>query len=273
MLPLNFHQTFVPERRFIAALLDYAALGKKGDFQSISADTGIPMGESSGKVPAILNYAQGMGLVEINKLDGGMIKKPVLTEFGRIVYCEDKFLGEEMTQWLVHSNLCRPDIGAETWYAVFVTGRNSLGATFSRHLLEEYVRSICSTSSGRIGPMIQVYTDDAALARARVLEVDGDQISRKKSPIIDTFALPYSAYMLTLLDVFFPGERQVTLVDFKQKTGWFDACLWGEADIEYMLRSIEPKGYLDVDRHIRPWVIERRITSKNAWKNIYNDLA
>ena len=33
MLPLNFHKTFIPERRLIAALLEYAALNKQGDYQ------------------------------------------------------------------------------------------------------------------------------------------------------------------------------------------------------------------------------------------------
>ena len=38
MLPINFHKTFIPERHFIAALLDYAALGKAGTLQEISGD-------------------------------------------------------------------------------------------------------------------------------------------------------------------------------------------------------------------------------------------
>jgi hypothetical protein len=58
MLPLNFHKTFIPERRLIAALLEYAALNKQGDYQNISKETGIPMGKSSGKVPAIYGIAQ-----------------------------------------------------------------------------------------------------------------------------------------------------------------------------------------------------------------------
>ena len=45
MLPINFHKTFVPERRLIGELLHYAALGKEGDYQEISSETGIPMGK------------------------------------------------------------------------------------------------------------------------------------------------------------------------------------------------------------------------------------
>ena len=50
MLAVNFHKTFIPERRLITDLMGYAALGQRGTFQEISADTGIPMGKSNGKV-------------------------------------------------------------------------------------------------------------------------------------------------------------------------------------------------------------------------------
>ena len=60
-LPVTFHQTFTPERAHIAALLRYAASGKTGTDPEISAETGIPTGASSRKVPAMLDYCQGMG--------------------------------------------------------------------------------------------------------------------------------------------------------------------------------------------------------------------
>ena len=46
---LNFHKTFIPERRLIADIL-IMQLRVQGNYQEISSDTGIPMGKSSGKV-------------------------------------------------------------------------------------------------------------------------------------------------------------------------------------------------------------------------------
>ena len=86
-LPINFHRTFIPERRFISDLLEFAAQGRFGDYHKISVDTGIPMGKSNGKVPAIIDYARGMGLITIAEETRSSIKKPTLTEFGRIVFC------------------------------------------------------------------------------------------------------------------------------------------------------------------------------------------
>ena len=65
-LPRNFHKSFKPERQYINAMLRFAAAGKSGDYQAMAADTGIPMGSSSGKVPAILDYCRGMGLIMLS---------------------------------------------------------------------------------------------------------------------------------------------------------------------------------------------------------------
>ena len=88
-LPRNFHKTFKPERQYINAMLRYAASDEEGDYQAIAASTGIPTGTSSGKVPAILDYCRGMGLIRLAVHDRSSIKNPDLTPFGRIVLLED----------------------------------------------------------------------------------------------------------------------------------------------------------------------------------------
>lgn len=273
MLPVNFHKTFIPERRLLAALLDYAALGKQGSLKEMSQETGIPMGKSSGKMPAILDYAQGMGLIEEESDKGSNTKSLNLTSFGRIVYMEDRFLGEEMMQWLAHMNMCRSDIGAKTWHAVYAVGRRTLGAAFSKRQLEDYLISVCGPGKDRTGPMILMYTEDAAFARAGVLSISADELNRKKAPISDAYALPYSAHVLSLLEAYFPGQQQVTFSDFNNKTLWFDICLWNQTDIEDMFLLMERKGYLTVDRQMQPWIIEKNAMSDEAWPHICDDIA
>lgn len=271
MLSLYFHQTFIPERRLIAALLDYAAAGKEGTLKEISSETGIPMGKSSGKTPAILDYACGMGLIElVNKKTG---KKPLLTSFGKIVYKEDKFIGEKIIQWLAHMNLCRSDIGATAWRAVFAEGRNILGASFLKNQLEDYLISVCGPGKERTGPMIQTYLEDAAMARAGVLGLDHDQIERKKAPILDGYAIAYSAYILSLLENFFLGQNQVTITDFNEKTLWFDICLWNQSDIECLLTLVELKNFISIDRQMQPWIIEKKASSDDVWPYLFDEIA
>lgn len=273
MLPINFHKTFVPERRLIAALLNYAALGKAGDFQTIAAETGIPTGRSTGKVPAIIDYARGMGLIVLEKGRRDGIKKPVLTPMGRAVFSHDKYLSEEMTQWLCHMNLCRSDIGGTIWHLAFAKGRSVLGSTFSRQQLENYLTGVIGPGNNRTGPVIRTYVDDAALGRTGAIKDVTEGLARGKAPILDAYASPYSAFILGLIEAYFPGQRQVTFTDFGEKTLWFDVCLWNESDIERAFSIIERKGFIAIDRQMRPWILDVRAATADVWPHIYEDLA
>lgn len=272
MLSINFHKTFVPERRFIGALLHYAALGKQGTYQEIAEETGIPMGESTGKVPAILDYARGMGLVYLAN-EKGAAKQPILTPWGQVVYTEDKYLGEPLTQWVAHMNLCRPDIGARAWWSVFAEGRQVLGSNFTQTQLENYLIGIFGAGSNRTGPMIRTYLDDAAFGRAGVVVVsDDDLIERRKAPLFDAYATVYSALILTFMEAHFPKQAQVTLVDLDAITRWFDTCLWSREDIERLCTLLERKGLVTVDRQMRPWILDKGATADEVWPHIFDDL-
>lgn len=65
-LPLSFHMTFQPERHYLSALLAFAqVIDGPTTIATISSQTGIPTGKSSGKVRPLLQYARGMGLIDI----------------------------------------------------------------------------------------------------------------------------------------------------------------------------------------------------------------
>ncbi len=280
MLSLNFHQTFIPERRLIGDLLEYAALGKQGSYTEIAEETGIPMGMVSGKVPAIMNYAKGMGLIDIAKSTYTKGYAPNLTSFGKVVYLEDKYMGEQIVQVIAHMNLCRCDIGAKAWHALFAEGV-SLGDTFTKAELEEYltVRFGAGNKRGRIGPLVSTYTDDAALARTALLRVPGDTvngdlvITLNKAPIFDAFTRIYAAYITELLELFFPMQAQVALTDFIETTKWFNICRWANKDIGLFFEQLERKGLISVDRQRQPWIIEKKFTAEKLWPEIFIDLA
>lgn len=272
-LPLNFHKTFVPERRLIAALLDYTVKGKSGTYAEIAAETGIPMGTSSGKVPAILYYGKGMGLIELESGKGRSTNKPVLTAFGSVVYEEDRLLGKAITQWLAHLHLCLPATGAVAWYKVFAEGRATLGNSFSSQQLEDYLISLFGVGRNRTGPLIRTYLDDAALARASVLRQDKGVIRREKAPLLEDFSLGYAAFFLSVLQNSFADQYQITLTDLNEKVGCFDTCLWGDNEIAQALALIERTGFISIDRQMQPWIMERRADASQVWAEIYSDIA
>jgi hypothetical protein len=138
-LPRSFHNTFVPERQYINAMMSYAASGQSGDMHEISEATGIPTGKSSGKVIPILDYCRGMGLVSLTGSRRTATKETEVTAFGRTVLLEDPYLKEPLTQWLAHLHLCGSLTGADVWYQTFFAGKQGLGMCFSREKLEEHL--------------------------------------------------------------------------------------------------------------------------------------
>lgn len=271
-LGLNFHRTFIPERRLIAALLEYAAKEKSGTYAEIAAETGIPMGKSTGKVPAILDYARGMGLLNVEAGDESSSKRPVLTPFGRVVFEEDRYLGEPLTQWLAHLHLCLPNTGAKAWYLTFGEGRTILGTSFSVQQLEEYLVSFLGPGSKRIGPLVRMYLDDAAFARCSVLRQHKNVVVREKAPLLDEYAYSYAALFLLIMDIYFPDQYQVTMHDINSSTRCFDVSLWSESDIEKICSLVEQTGLIGVDRQMRPWILEKKANSIDAWRKIYSDI-
>lgn len=262
----------MPERKLISAILDYAAMDKQGSFQEIASETGIPMGKSSGKVPAILDYALGMGLIEVFNVKGKG-KKPVLTPFGRAVHAKDKYLSENIVQWLAHMNLCRNDIGAIVWHEVFAEGRNTIGSSFSKEQLEEYLVTLFGKGKkNRTGPLISMYSQSISFYQAKVLTIYGNEIVRNKAPIIESYAIAYSAYILSLLEIYFKNQTQVTVSDFNYKTSWFEVCLWSQADIEIIFNYIVQKGYISIDRQMHPWIIEKNAKAETVWPHIWDEI-
>ncbi len=273
-LPFSFHQTFIPERIYVEKLLSFAASEKSGTVQEISAQTGIPMGKSCGKTPAILDYSCGMGLVTLTGKRGAT-KSPRLTSFGRVVFLEDKFLKLPLSQWLAHFHLCRPDAGAEGWFLTFVKGRPILGDLLDQTRVEQFLQdqSGGQLQTSLVGPLFRTYTDPAALLDTRLLvATESASYRRSPAPISNEFLRGYAAWLLSLLETHFPDQREVAANDLQSASGWQDVGGWSSVQCDSLLSLLQDRGFVDVNRHLRPWVITRLSPSSAVWPTIYQDL-
>jgi hypothetical protein len=273
-LPINFHQTFIPERRYITALLQYAAGDEQGTDQEISAATGIPTGKSSGKVPAIINYSSAMGLIHVQKGQKAGQKHILLTDFGLVVYMDDPSISEPLTQWLTHLHLCRKNGGADVWYHTFGAGRDVLGMKFTESELNDYLNSVFGKrTKSHIGPMIRTYEEQAALKNAEVIKRTDSSIIRMPAPLLRGFTDGYCAFILSLWKEHFTNDGQVTLKDFEAVTYWKSICGWSDRHVEMVLAMAQEAGAIDVDRQMRPWVLRRKCDVKPFWQKLYAQLA
>jgi len=272
-LPRNFHRTFVPERQYIHAMLRFAASSQAGTYQEISSATGIPTGVSSGKVPAILDYCRGMGLIQLAGEIRSAVKRPELTPFGRIVFLEDPHLKERVTQWIAHLNLCGPLTGADAWYQTFFVGTQALGMTFPRSKLEKHLSLAYGTQrSGLIGPLIRMYEDEAAFRTCGALSENSGIVSRQPAPLGEEFGFAYGAWILQLMSDHFPKAKQVTLTELDRKAGWKTIPGWDIGNLHHALELVEKKGVIEVDRQMNPWIIRPRAVVDEIWRRIYDDL-
>ena len=273
-LPRNFHKTFKPERQYINAMLRFAASGQEGDYQAIGAATGIPTGVSSGKVPAILDYCRGMGLVRLAVQKRSAVKKPELTPFGRVLLLEDPYLKTGISQWIAHLNLCGPLTGADIWYQTFFSGAPSLGMSFDRDKLEAHLSLVYGTEkSDFIGPMVGMYEDDAAFRMCGALSETAGRVTRKPAPVSEEFGFAYSAWLLQLIADHFPKAGQVSVTELDAKAGWRTIPGWDIGNHQRVLELLGRKGLIQVDRHMEPWLVRPLAPVEPSWKHIYDDLA
>ncbi len=272
-LPRNFHKTFKPERQYIHAMLRYAASGRQGDYAQIAEVTGIPTGTSSGKVPAILDYCRGMGLLKLVQSGKSSVKRPELTNFGRIVLLEDPFLKLEVSQWVAHLNLCSPLTGADVWYHTFFAGTHILGMTFERARLESYLGLVYGVDKGGlVGPLIGTYEDESALGICRALTETEGTVRRKVAPISNETVLGYGAWLVELLADHFPQRRQVSIAELDSTAGFRTIPGWDVSQLHRVLDMLARKGVIDVDRHMEPWLVAAACSPEQAWKRLYEDV-
>jgi len=273
-LPRNFHKSFKPERQYLTSLLRYISSGRSGDFQEIADATGIPMGSSSGKVPAILDYSRGMGLIKLEPNSNRSSKKSaLLTNFGRVVLLEDPFLKCEISQWLAHFNMCSQINGADIWYYTFFEGTKLLGSEFKREQLEQHLRVIYGlNNTNLIGPMVGMYDDEASFKKCAAIRESSGHIVKKTPPILDEMGYGYGAWVLQLLEDYFPKQHQVSITDLDRVSGWQTIPGWSNYSVPAVLDLLERKGLISVDRQMNPWLIQSKMRAEQVWRNVYIDI-
>ena len=112
-----FHESFAPQTIYLSEILKLASENYCGNKFEISNLTGIPTGETSGKVEPHIRYLSYMGLIEYECNIGKYSLR--LTELGNVVFREDKYLMHDITKLLMHYNLTRRIKGAPQWSFLF----------------------------------------------------------------------------------------------------------------------------------------------------------
>lgn len=271
-LPLSFHMTFQPERHYLRALMIFAQSNDcPTAIETISEQTGIPTGKSSGKVRPLLQYARGMGLIKsVTKAGEGVQLQ--LTSFGKKVMDEDSYLIEQTTQWALHLMLCRAQGGAEVWHAVFVEAPGALGRDFDEAHFEAYLENKYGSSRDAVGPLVRSYADPAALGKAAAIQKEGGMIYLRKMPLQPAFFDTLGALLFLIWDDICPGESQVALSELESESGLMAATGWNIEEQSGFLASAESAGLFRVDRQTGAPILTRFKNTDDVLEVMYERL-
>lgn len=255
---VNFHQTFPPTPAYIGRILSVAN-GEKRSAREVSDLTGIPQGESSGKVVPHLKYAAYMGLIEPD------VTVPTLTPLGEVVLEEDMSCSEELTQWLLHSNLSSCT-GAPMWHF------------FVRDLLHnnrdgistEYLASQMQYKFGnaKYAPVITTYNEFSAFD---YIEVEKSSGSIKLIPqrVQREMLYVYGYEMLREWEIVYPETPEITADELGHLA--CSTCLgltenhWFE-----VLEQLATKGVCRINKQLSPFTVVRLTNSESLVSKLYS---
>ena len=267
MLPENFAETFPPERVYISMLLKFFKTHKKYmSKEDISKATGIPQGESSGKVVPHIKYMLGMNLIE--QVDDWY----KLTSFGKIVCSMDRSLTEEITAWCCHAFMCDNEDGAVLYnraFQILKPGVEYSDDDFNKILLE----GLSSNDTKRIlSCFYSFYTKDSSFAKYKILSVNGNKIEFNSAPIKKTFIPLYGAFVCHYLYKYFPERHQISISEFLQSTGFLNWFGLKEHEFKSIIDQLAGSGYVKVSNLVNPPVISPLMEEDDCWSNLYSNI-
>ncbi|NVI09247.1 hypothetical protein [Paraburkholderia youngii] len=270
-LPPSFHESFFPNRRHLAALLKLAIQRFEGTIDSISAESGIPTGKSSGKVLPHLKYAHSMGLVGAPLPTDGLYRLE-LTPLGRTFCVEDPLLHEPLTQLIMHLMLSRPIGGASAWHVLFGRSRLALGLCASVDAATAFLSQELGNSSALPGPIFSTYREEISLARTGVLTVDKESFARQPLPSRPEYYWAFAFCLLTYWEQTASDARQLSLADLEARCGFLEVSGWNERQVDDFLVWTVEQGITGVDRQTGTPLIMRIKRSDELITQIYSDL-
>lgn len=269
VVSLNFHQTFRPEKQYIAAILELAEDATVRTVKEISSLTGIPNGESSGKVEPHIIYATYMGLISYEKKDGGYSLSR--TPLGETIYMEDPGLQENLTVLVCHSMMQRDNDGAPLWSTIIKRIMPLYRTGIKKEmLLKELVAPFAGKATTKnIAPFFGSF--ESFFDSMNLLSEEGDSIRINSLQYDKEFIYAYAIAFLTYWNEMYPGQDEITSIQmdelhFGEVFGW-------DMQLEYeVLENLADKGIIRMNRQLMPYTILKLTEIEDLYCRLFSEL-
>lgn len=290
---VNFHATFLPDLVNISRLLEiadnYDYLSKEEIFEL----TGIPTGESTGKVEPHIKYAQYMALLNFNKkkykyyderegkeksVSKYHLKK---TSLGEKVFLEDCYFQEDVSKLICHYFLTSKYYGAKMWFEIFRKLPMYFGNKISGEFLNIEINKVFNLSKDtKLGAFNGTYNNDSSIASLNLLTIqEGEDKSSRSSTYI--FNQQYYkedflyVYMYTLLKDLLnidSTRKEFTTDEIFNDIMWNRAFVWDEDKAMEVLGICEDIGLIKINRQLSPVTIIINTTEDELLNKLYSML-
>lgn len=268
--PLSFHQTFAPEKEAIAQLVQFASIQNNKFFtkEEISEQTSIPTGKSSGKVIPHINYADAMGLINVEK-DGGKYRLS-LTPLGLTVSKEDPYLIEELTSLLCHYNLSSLSSKAKLWSYIYNTVIKSLGREITNATLKTSLEKFFNTKEINITPFRTCYLEGKCFGDLYLLTVEGDKYKFRPHRIERSYKYLYGYLLLRDWEKLIPNQSEITYDMLVNDLGYGNPFIWDEFNVNESLEMLHEERVITINRQLSPITLIRQKSSNSILSLLYS---
>lgn len=265
---LNFHDSFPPEREHIGRLLLLADNMPFMTKEEISAETGIPTGESSGKVIPHIRYAELMGLISVERGTGTF--RLSKTPLGHEVLRVDPFLIESASQLLCHYRLTSKS-GAALWHFIFREYLVTHGTNVSRTDVERSA-TIRFGVKANLSPFAGCYTQPTSFGSLNLLTVGTNREGWTFTPhrYDQTLGYVYAWSLLWEWDMVAFDTNELTLNDIEERFKWGAPFLWDRSTILEVLTRLQDLQAVRLNRQLQPVTVIRTMSTEAALQKMYS---
>lgn len=266
---IKFHETFQPEVAYLARICALASENYTGDKFTISDLTGIPTGKQKGKVEPHIKYASFMGLIDY-ALDKGVYSLS-LTQLGKEVINQDRYLHENLTHWICHYCISRQGSGAPQWSYVVHNGHSGFSQINSSQYHLNRAKDLFKTDVGfeeLFGVMRRSYIEGYFSDLMYLKWNDGieyvEHLERPELLFVYAYALFDSWERL------FPERNEITMTELITDIELGKIFNLNDTEIDSVLEDLSNKELLKVNRQLYPSTIVRLSTSREIIPDLYS---
>ena len=268
---LNFHNDFAPTLRYIAEIVRLASNNFIGDKDEISEETGIPTGDSSGKVVPHIKYAKFMGLIESDILRDGKYNLQ-LTPLGRVIYLEDRYFMDRISKYLINYFLCDKEEGAPHWSFIFNNFNYMLDSEYELSTIEKEAR-VYFDKNAKMTVLKSMYTGDYGFEDLMIItQSPRNNLVFKRCQIQQDCYYMYGYTLLYSWEKYFKDKLEISIDTIIEELRWSNKFGFDYNTTLEVFDELESLGIIKMNKQLSPITIIKTSEAEEIMFKIY-DLA